>query len=62
MSKREQFYADVERMKEWYRRCPTDQLRVVVSTGNIPEYKAAARAVLAEREHDAEPADYFDLD
>ena len=50
-SKREHFYAEVERMKPYYRRFTTKRLlRTAQVSGSIKPYLAAVKAVLKERE------------
>ena len=51
MSKREHFYAEVERLKERYGQFSTSYLQGQLSVMSIKECATAAKAVLAEREN-----------
>ena len=57
MSKRENFYGEVERLKERYRQFSTSYLQRQLPLMSIKECATAAKAVLAERENgEPEPA------
>ena len=49
MSKRQHFYAEVERLKERYRQFPTEYLEAQLPRMSIKECIAAAKAVIEER-------------
>lgn len=51
MSRREHFYAEVERLKERYRQLSTSYLQGQLPLMSIKECATAAKAVLAEREN-----------
>ena len=50
MSKREHPYAEVERLKEQYRRLPTIRLQALLPLMSIQKCRMAATAVLQEPE------------